>query len=382
MPAAARLGDPISCGDTVGQGSGNVFINGLPATRTMSDLTVGHCYAPTMIVSSSPTVQTNDKEIALVGDAIVPHTCKKSTHGGTISNGSPDVIFGQMSGTPASQITMSAEDAQDAVEDPANVAARQPTVDAYEAAVHDADDEGAPTPEGEEVPLSTKGQGYVAAAVKDNNVRTNPSQPIDITTPPTIELNDNPANGPTNPATIPAKTGVQTSGYTYDDIDAVSGTFPGSFQLSPNFTLSALTTGCAVSNYAVRAQTVAGVAYTTKDVVKNLRDLCYNILEPLKSTYPSFSVNSGFRHTINGKSQHERGQAVDIAFPGLATDATAAFARAQEIAGSTLPFDQFIFEQNRTIWFHLSYSKTSQRRDVRTKPKGVDTPRPGLVKVS
>jgi hypothetical protein len=386
MPAAARLGDPISCGDTVGQGSGDVFINGLPATRTMSDLTVGHCFRPTYIISSSPTVSANDKEIALVGDIIYEpdHWCKKTSnkHPGTIINGSPDVIFGQSSGTPASQISITPEDAQDVVEDPANVATRQATVDAYEAAVHDADDEGAPTPEGEEVPLSAKGQGYIAAAVKDNNVRTNPSQPIDIVTPPAVVLNDNPDLGPTNPATIPAKTGVQTSGYTYDDIEAVTGSFPGSFQLSPNFTLSAVTTGCTVSNYSVRGQTVAGVNYTAKDVVKNLRDLCYNILEPLKTLYPSFSVNSGFRHTINGKSQHERGQAVDIAFPGLATDATAAFARAQEIASSTLPFDQFIFEQNRTIWFHLSYSKTSQRRDVRTKPKGVDTPRPGLVKVS
>lgn len=389
MPATARLGDPISCGDTIGQGSGNVFINGLPATRTDSDLTAGHCFEPTKIVSSSPTVQANAKEIALVGDAIVPHKCKETTHGGNVVNGSPDVIFGSGAGGGASALEVSAEDAEAMVTDPAMEAAKQPGADAYDAAIHDADDEGAPTPEGEEVPFSARGNGYVAAAAKDNNVRTNPSNPIDIKTPPTPVglVNDNgvvdpvPANN-TNPQPIPMNTSVNATGYDYADIDAHSGAFPGNFPLSPNFTLSMLTTGCAVSNYTVRAQTVAGVAYTEKAVVKNLRDLCYNVLEPLKKTYASFTINSGFRHTINGKSQHERGQACDVAFPGMATNASAAFARAQEIAASSLPYDQFIFEQNRSIWFHLSYNKAGGRRDVRTKPKGVDNPRPGLFQVS
>lgn len=384
MPAVARLGDPISCGDTVGQGSGNVFVNGLPATRTNSDLTVGHCFRPTKIISSNPTVETNNKDIAVVGDMIeeLPHWCKRTDnhHPGVITNGSPDVFFGQISGTPAAQITISAADAQAMVESLETY--KQPTADAYDAAEYDADDEGAPTVEGEVVPYSSRGQGYVAAAAKDNNVRTNPSQPIDITTPPTIVTNDDPGAGPLNPAPVPPKTGAPPStDYNYDDIEAMTGAFPGSFRLSPSFTLANVSTGCVVSNYTVQAQSVAGVPYTTKAIVKNLRDLCYNMLEPMKARYSSFTINSAFRATINGYSQHEKGQAADIAFPGMATDTAAAYARAQDIAGSTLPYDQFILEQNRTIWFHVSYSKTSQRRDVRTKFKGEEKCRPGLLKL-
>lgn len=382
MPAVARLGDPISCGDTIGQGSGDVFINGLPASRTNSDLTTGHCFKPTMITSSSPTVSANNIEVVLVGDAIIepPHWCKKTSnhHPGNVANGSPDVMFGAGAGGGASQLEPSAADAEAMVTDPDIEAAKQPTTTSYIAAIHDADDEGAPTPEGDEVPYSARGNGYVAAAVKDNNVRTDPGNPIDIKTPPT----PTPPIGEDGPPPVPLNSGKETTGYNYADIDAMTGTFPGSFQLSPSFTLAMVSTSCAVSHYSVRAQTVAGVAYTDKDIVKNLRDLCYNILEPLKKQYSSFSINSGFRQTINGKSQHERGQACDIAFPGLATNGSAAFARAQEIAASTLPYDQFIFEQNNTIWFHVSYSKTSQRRDVRTKPKGVDNPKPGLFQVS
>ena len=229
MPAVARLGDPISCGDTIGQGSGNVFVNGLPATRTNSDLTVGHCYVPTKIISSSPTAKTNDKEIALVGDKIIPHRCKNSQpHDGVISVGSPDVIFGETSGTPAAAIEVTPEQAEATVNELAPD--KQSGADPYIAEIHDADDEGAPTHEGDVVPYTTRGSGYVAAAVKDNNVRTNPSNPIDITTPPTpINVTE---DGPTTK--IPPNTPVDNSSYDYKDIDAMTGAFPGSFPLSPN----------------------------------------------------------------------------------------------------------------------------------------------------
>lgn len=383
MPAVARLGDPVDCGDTIGQGSGNVFVNGLPMTRTASDLTVGHCYSPTTIISSSPTVITNNIEIALVGDAIVPHTCDNDTHGGAVANGSPDVFFGEDGSINPDDIPVTPEEAQAIVEDPVNVANRQAGVSAYDAAAHSVDDEGAPTPEGGIVHHTFTGKQYVKAAVVDNNVRTDPSHPIDISTkPPIVE----PAN-PETPTPIPPKTNVPVGGYNYDDIESHTGSFPGSFQLSPNFTLSMVSTNCTVSHYTIQQQTVAGVTYTPKALVKNLRDLCYNILEPLRTMYPTLMVNSGFRTNptpINPNkpptSQHNRGQAVDISFPGLTTDGVAAFERAKAIAGSSLPYDQFIFEQERTIWFHLSYS-TAHRRDVRTKPKGVVNPFPGLARV-
>lgn len=122
--------------------------------------------------------------------------------------------------------------------------------------------------------------------------------------------------------------------------------------------------------------------YSEKEIVCNLRDLCYNILEPLKQMYPSMVVNSGFRHG-DTKSQHERGQAADVAIPSVSSNGAATWPIAQNVAGSNLPYDQFIFEQNRTIWFHLSYdrSRGTQRRMVMTKPRGIDKPTQGLCQV-
>lgn len=258
---------------------------------------------------------------------------------------------------------------------------KQPGVSSYDHAVTETDDEGAPsdisiphiTCSEEEakndpnkckqtVPLSRK-QSYVANAAKGENV--------DIKTPPTME----PA------ATVPNTPPVSASGYNYDDINSATS-FPESFRLSPNFTLGMLTTKCAVSNYTLKSQVTSGRMYSEKEIVCNLRDLCYNILEPLKQMYPSMVINSGFRHG-GAKSQHERGQAADVAIPSVSSNGAAAWPIAQNIAGSNLPYDQFIFEQNRTIWFHLSYDRTksTQRRMVMTKPRGIDKPTQGLRQV-
>lgn len=93
MPAVCQIGSPISCGDTMAQGSGNVFANGIPVTRVGPDFTAGHCFAPTPLASGSPDVFVNDLPVGRVGDPIVAHTCPPipATHGGSVANGSPDV---------------------------------------------------------------------------------------------------------------------------------------------------------------------------------------------------------------------------------------------------------------------------------------------------
>lgn len=95
MPAAARLGDPTSDGDTIAAGSGNVFINGMPAAR-VGDTTAGHgCFPPTTIQAGSSTVFINGIPAARVGDPIVPHACPLTVpHGGTIASGSGNVNIG------------------------------------------------------------------------------------------------------------------------------------------------------------------------------------------------------------------------------------------------------------------------------------------------
>lgn len=92
MAAVARLGDPISCGDVIAGGSGNVFANGMPVTRVGPDLTAGHCFPAVPILIGSPTVNVNGLPVAVVGNPIPDHTCGTVTHGGTVDAGSPDVF--------------------------------------------------------------------------------------------------------------------------------------------------------------------------------------------------------------------------------------------------------------------------------------------------
>lgn len=172
-----------------------------------------------------------------------------------------------------------------------------------------------------------------------------------------------------------------STNYNYDDIESTSAFLP-SFQVSPNFTLGQLSSDARVSHYPVKDQVTNSRLYTAKEIVKNLRDVCYNVLEPFKAMYPSAVVNSGFRHVSNGKSQHERGQAVDVSVPEVEHNADKAWIIAQAVANSSIPYDQFIFEQNNSIWFHLSFDKScTQRKMVLTKPRGQDNPTVGLRRV-
>jgi len=101
--AVARIGDPISCGDTIAQGSGDVFVNNIPAVR-LGDMTIGHTppghtlYPPTPIINGSGSVFVNNLPLARFGDAIATHTDpghpSSHPHAGTISVGSSDVFSG------------------------------------------------------------------------------------------------------------------------------------------------------------------------------------------------------------------------------------------------------------------------------------------------
>jgi len=93
MTQIARIGDPVSCGDTVAQGSGNVFSNGLPVSRKDVDFTAGHgCNPPINFPGGSPTVFANNLPVLRVGDNHNTHACPSNTpHGGSITAGSQDV---------------------------------------------------------------------------------------------------------------------------------------------------------------------------------------------------------------------------------------------------------------------------------------------------
>lgn len=92
MPKAARIGDPINCGDSISTGSPNVLINGLPAAR-LGDVTCGHCFSSIDIIEGASTVLVNNIPVSYIGHSIATHCCGPACHSGQISDGSQNVII-------------------------------------------------------------------------------------------------------------------------------------------------------------------------------------------------------------------------------------------------------------------------------------------------
>lgn len=80
MQPVARLGDAISHGGTIVQGSPNFFCDGRPVAR-LGDTVICALHGPQKIVSASGKVFANNRGVARIGDSI---SC-----GATIVTGSP-----------------------------------------------------------------------------------------------------------------------------------------------------------------------------------------------------------------------------------------------------------------------------------------------------
>ena len=99
----------------------------------------------------------------------------------------------------------------------------------------------------------------------------------------------------------------------------------------------------------------------TPDIVENLRELCVNLLEPVREQFGPLWVTSGYRcrslnTTIRGSytSAHLHGCAADfVSMEGHLTRHIV-----QWIADSVLDFDQVIDEYSSTSnWVHLGMAK-------------------------
>lgn len=131
-------------------------------------------------------------------------------------------------------------------------------------------------------------------------------------------------------------------------------------RLSPNFTLGQLSTS-ALWPHPIRGQH----GLTDLEIVCNLRNLCINVLEPIWAKYPNFNINSGFRTFTGSRSQHERGQAVDIQWRSIRG---AEYLKRAQWIRDNISFDQLLFEHGNSIWIHLSFdtTKRQQRYQVST----------------
>lgn len=135
-------------------------------------------------------------------------------------------------------------------------------------------------------------------------------------------------------------------------------------KLSSNYTIGDLSRDIPIFPHAIRAQ----VGLTEQEIVCNLQAVAENILEPLREEWGTFRINSGFR-VGSGKSQHNRGQAVDIQEP---TWSNTKHLEVAEWMAKNLPVDQLIFEHGRNIWIHVSFdrNKTTQRGQLLTMLNG------------
>jgi hypothetical protein len=168
-----------------------------------------------------------------------------------------------------------------------------------------------------------------------------------------------------------------TSGATVDETETAAGTatntqrdqtltnrddFPDSLQLSTNYNLGQLSSRAVVSKYKVRPQ----VGLSSAEIVQNLKGVAENILEPILAKYPDMIVTSAFR-VGKTRSQHFRGQAVDIQFRNASKKE---YYERAKIIKNLVPYDQFLLEFKNTgtglPWIHISFSFDSNRGQVLT----------------
>jgi len=108
--------------------------------------------------------------------------------------------------------------------------------------------------------------------------------------------------------------------------------------------------------------------------IKNLTDLCYGVLEPVRAKFDKpITITSGYRTEAlceilksSKTSQHTKGQAADFEIAGVSNLELALW-----IQGNCL-FDQLIlefFNENEGVnsgWVHCSFNQDSNRKQVLT----------------
>lgn len=139
-------------------------------------------------------------------------------------------------------------------------------------------------------------------------------------------------------------------------------------KLSEHFSLSEFTKSQTAERRGI-------INHPEIDHIANMKELCENILEPVREEFGVTVINSGYRskqlnEAIGGSStsQHCKGEAADIEVPGVSN-----LEIAQWIVDNDLPFDQLILEfytegEPSSGWVHVSYG-VRKRGQVLTAAK-------------
>ena len=136
-------------------------------------------------------------------------------------------------------------------------------------------------------------------------------------------------------------------------------------QLSKNFTLEEMEKSQTATRKGIKNKAGSGE-------IKNLGDLCYEVLEPVRVKFDKpVTITSGYRspelsEAIGSKStsQHCKGEAVDMEVIGVSNLQVALWIE------NNLDFDQLILEfwtgEANSGWIHVSYKDGSNRKQVLT----------------
>ncbi len=136
-------------------------------------------------------------------------------------------------------------------------------------------------------------------------------------------------------------------------------------QLSKHFTLEEFEKSQTATRKGIKNKAGSGE-------IKNLGDLCYEVLEPVRVKFDKpVTITSGYRspelsEAIGSKStsQHCKGEAVDMEVIGVSNLQVALWIQ------NNLDFDQLILEfwtgEANSGWIHVSYKDGSNRKQVLT----------------
>tara|TARA_B100000965_G_C19347856_1_gene650407 strand:- start:241 stop:726 length:486 start_codon:yes stop_codon:yes gene_type:complete len=138
-------------------------------------------------------------------------------------------------------------------------------------------------------------------------------------------------------------------------------------QLSKHFKLSEFEKSSTATRLGIKNKAGSGE-------IKNLTDLCYAVLEPVRAKFDKpIMVTSGYRSEelcvaikSSKTSQHTKGQAVDFEIAGVSNLQLAIWIQ------NNCDFDQLILEfwkeeeGANSGWVHCSYNEGSNRKQVLT----------------
>ena len=136
-------------------------------------------------------------------------------------------------------------------------------------------------------------------------------------------------------------------------------------QLSKHFTLEEFEKSQTATRKGIKNKAGSGE-------IKNLGDLCYEILEPVRAKFDKpVTITSGYRseelcEAIGSKktSQHTTGNAVDFEISGVSNLAIALWINNN--FDLDLLFLEYYTVEPSSGWVHVSYSNNSNRKQVLT----------------